>query len=55
MSERNVTGVIELVEALQQIRDREPDQSSSDQTAFFWTWAKRIASDALAKWEQAQK
>jgi hypothetical protein len=37
-----------LREALERIRDREPDLSSSDQTAFFWNWAKDLARAALA-------
>lgn len=39
-------------EALREIRDREPDRSSVDQQAFFWTWAKQVASAALSDEEQ---
>jgi hypothetical protein len=33
--------------ALEKIADREPDLSSVNQTAFFWTWAKEVAEEAL--------
>jgi hypothetical protein len=39
--------VKELTNALRKIRDRGYDESSTDRTAFFWTWAKGIAAEAL--------
>jgi hypothetical protein len=45
---RLATTLSKCQEALREIRDREPDKSSSDQWASFPAWAKERAARALA-------